>query len=418
MYRKTFFLKQHTPLIHFQHDQTGAFLRATEVKPRLDAFLTKKITAEENEVADGLKIGFGHNKIDALNYKLRIRPTGKLTTDQIETKDHKGRDQKFPGFFANMGDKGGKEKKFIFTDDPVEVTITTFQPELSGIIERHLAEFWATHNFMTRKSKGFGSFSLIENGKPYSKPRGAYYFELNCGDRDPRREFDKLFERMLLFYRALRSGLNEVRGGGRSVIYFKSMMFLYAKSRGHQWDKRKMRYDLFKNDRNFQRVLNDRTDPEGPVNYKKGEAYLYRDMLGLASSTAWKSYRATVEKEASNKELARYPSPLTLKPIHVGEGYYEVYLLDDTCPAAHQVMAGEKFKISADRQKTEMLTPDGFNLGHYLDFVAGYFSGGKDVYDHVDQSRDRADWRTHALNDIFQQLGEQHPRYAANNPGA
>ena len=34
-------LKQHTPLIHFQHDQEGATLRASEVKPKLDRFIIK-----------------------------------------------------------------------------------------------------------------------------------------------------------------------------------------------------------------------------------------------------------------------------------------------------------------------------------------------------------------------------------------
>ena len=36
-------LKQHTPLIHFQHDQEGATLRASEVKPKLDRFIISKL---------------------------------------------------------------------------------------------------------------------------------------------------------------------------------------------------------------------------------------------------------------------------------------------------------------------------------------------------------------------------------------
>ena len=36
-------LKQHTPLIHFQHDQEGATLRASEVKPKLDRFILAKL---------------------------------------------------------------------------------------------------------------------------------------------------------------------------------------------------------------------------------------------------------------------------------------------------------------------------------------------------------------------------------------
>ncbi|MGB3465250.1 MAG: hypothetical protein WBA74_08270, partial [Cyclobacteriaceae bacterium] len=39
MHQLTFTLAQHTPLIHFQHDQQGATLRATEVKPKLDQYL-------------------------------------------------------------------------------------------------------------------------------------------------------------------------------------------------------------------------------------------------------------------------------------------------------------------------------------------------------------------------------------------
>lgn len=406
MYKKTFLLQQHTPLIHFQHDQAGAFLRATEVKPRLDAFLSRKL----KNVTNDFKVGFGHNDNNAFNYKLRIRPMGKFKPTGIETKDHKGRDQKFPGFFANMGDKGeqGSDKMFVFTEDPVEVTVTTFHPELAEHIAKYMAEFWATHNFMTRKSKGFGSFSLIEDGKPFYKPRNSYFFELNCGHNNLRQEFEKLFERILLFYRALRSGINEVRGGGRTVIYFKSMMFLYAKHKRHQWDKRKMRYDLFKNDRKFREMTSRRTDPDNPVNYNKGEPYLYRDMLGLASSTKWMSYgNATVEKEA--KGVARYPSPLTLKPIHVGDGYYEVYLLNDTDADALGTMADTNFKLSTRGSSTDMKTPPAFDLSDYLNFVASYFDSHKDVYEHVDQQRNQADWRTHTLNDIFEQLAGQHP---------
>ena len=36
-------LKQHTPLIHFQHDQEGATLRASEVKPKLDRYILTKL---------------------------------------------------------------------------------------------------------------------------------------------------------------------------------------------------------------------------------------------------------------------------------------------------------------------------------------------------------------------------------------
>ena len=36
-------LKQHTPIIHFQHDQDGATLRGSDVKPRLDKFILTRL---------------------------------------------------------------------------------------------------------------------------------------------------------------------------------------------------------------------------------------------------------------------------------------------------------------------------------------------------------------------------------------
>ena len=48
MHTLTVKLKQHTPLIHFQHSQQGATLRASEVKPKLDRFILAKLgTLEE-----------------------------------------------------------------------------------------------------------------------------------------------------------------------------------------------------------------------------------------------------------------------------------------------------------------------------------------------------------------------------------
>lgn len=46
-------LKQHTPLIHFQHNQEGATLRASEVKPKLDKFILTQLGKEQyKEISD------------------------------------------------------------------------------------------------------------------------------------------------------------------------------------------------------------------------------------------------------------------------------------------------------------------------------------------------------------------------------
>jgi hypothetical protein len=77
----TITLKQHTPLIHFQHSQKGATLRATEVKPKLDRFVLTALGNGNYEAGieeaknKGWLIG---KKCEhpALNYKIRIESEG------------------------------------------------------------------------------------------------------------------------------------------------------------------------------------------------------------------------------------------------------------------------------------------------------------------------------------------------------
>jgi hypothetical protein len=69
-------LKQITPMIHFQHDETGATLRASEVKPKLDKFIIKQLGGEAN-VPECYWLDKDRN--GALNYKMQIRAEGTPT---------------------------------------------------------------------------------------------------------------------------------------------------------------------------------------------------------------------------------------------------------------------------------------------------------------------------------------------------
>ena len=51
MRKLTVILRQHTPLIHFQHYQDNATLRASEVKPQLDRFLLTQLGDGDYEQA-------------------------------------------------------------------------------------------------------------------------------------------------------------------------------------------------------------------------------------------------------------------------------------------------------------------------------------------------------------------------------
>ena len=66
---RTYKLSQQTPLIHFQYDQEGATLRATEVKPKLDAYLASKYG---EETVKQWRIDPEKKKV-ALNYRMTIK---------------------------------------------------------------------------------------------------------------------------------------------------------------------------------------------------------------------------------------------------------------------------------------------------------------------------------------------------------
>ena len=162
MYTLSFKLKQHTPLIHFQHDQDGATLRATEVKPKLDRFIWSKWFNGMDEEAAFEKFGkylIGYNSdkpnlskekflkgYRALDYKLSIKDTG-------------------IGF--------NYKKEIVSVEKNLKITseiggqITTYHEYLKERISTCFQEFFVTNNFGNRTSKGYGSFIVFSiDSKP------------------------------------------------------------------------------------------------------------------------------------------------------------------------------------------------------------------------------------------------------------
>jgi len=366
-----FTLKQHTPLLHFQHEQAGATLRPTEVKAKFDQYLWKKAWQDAFDKGSQFLVGYtpdrakdlrnryeGAERFRALDYKISFVAQGKQSKPVPE---------RMPLYFGNMTKEGEikKEKHLVEAQGGVTGNILSADPELIALIEQYLPAFFQAENFGTRQNKGFGSFELTHLSSeklPLSKPSG-YYFEIN----NPK--YEALWEHIDLFYRSLRSGIN-LKGGGQSdKLYFKSLLFQYAKTQGHQWDKRKIRLDLFGNHPKFQEVKEKRTDPDGTVSYSQGPPMLYRDMLGLSSAQSWLSYKATVTKKATNTEIDRFKSPITFKPFQQPNGWV-VYIIPHSIPPE---MIGAEFEVEAEGKKTTLLTPD-FNLEAYLKFAFGYFN--------------------------------------------
>ena len=318
-FKISFTLKQHTPLIHFQSNQSGATLRATELKPKFDKFLLGKNPNLENDE--------GH-----LKYKVKIEPN-KTQSQNIENRN--------PLFFGNMGD--GNDKKFKTYNNSFKIEFFSFDLEILNEIKNNFEKFLAITNFGTRQSKGFGSF-YIEN-KKFNKnliPYKVYSFNSNNWQKD-----------IGLLYQFLRQGINLPRPN--NPFYTKPAIFSYAKLKGWQWDKKTIKENFF-NEVLEQQIEKHHSDI---VEYSSNTKYLLRDLFGLSSSQEWKSYRATIEKE--HQEIERFKSPITFKIID-----NVVYFWVNN---SYEKILNKTFSIKNNHQSFELSTPQHFNFDEFLDFA-------------------------------------------------
>jgi hypothetical protein len=424
MYKLTFTLKQHTPLIHFQHDQAGATLRATEVKPKLDQFIIQKYGGKEivKNVHSDWFIGDGDNL--ALDYKLRI-----ITIDQplskpivyATTNDGKFRPN-FPCIFGNVKEN---EKKVFRICKEQKLEIIVFNSSLREILELEIADFFFNTSFGFRQSKGFGSYFIKDfEANLFSK----YYHFKSKRNLD---DYENLFLEIDLFYRCLKSGLNiktKNRDGAMiDKLYLKSLMFMFAKSQNpkEQWDKRTIRHTLYlddwkyKDDKKKSGVYYGRTNPNGTVQFNASKPnnrnyYDFRDLLGLSTEQDWLFYHdkkitKTVRKTIlinENEEyfdIERFQSPIRFKPYYsTRDKCWYVYILTSEIP---DMYSGALVNAANSSNSVELTIYPSFIVDDYLQFAIAIFDksnieyGGGFSEGNVSEAK--------IIIDIFSQLKKQ-----------
>jgi len=313
MYKLEFTLKQHTPLIHFQHDQAGATLRATEVKPKLDQFIIEKLLTEQNirfdyyePQPDGSKkfinaheafgrcadkpktedqkrwaswlVGKGKNEHVALDYKMVIfalstrndyvfssLPSSRnkdserianikrnLSAEYVNNTQHFADNE-----FIDKPDNHGSIRKGIM-HETINVRIICLNQDLKRMIEKNYKSFFISTNFGTRQSKGFGCFL----------PQGikdADIIELMGGipsitgifQKASKNSFEFKLQEINQLYSLLKRG--QTYGG-----YQKSKLWEYECLNGNfRWEKRKTKIHLKENDPDLFAHL--KYDPNTPV---------------------------------------------------------------------------------------------------------------------------------------------------------
>ncbi len=295
-----------SPQIHFQHREIGATLRGSELKPKLDTFLYKKMRREYRE---------------ALDYKVKIvceRPSERV---EIGT----GRGDSYSIFYGNTG---RKEKLAGVWSDPI-LEILCFDEELKSLIEENLTEFFCVTNFGMMQDKGFGSYILKEVGHiPSERIMGwlAKCYKVKhcwyCTGKatKTKKEFSKTqFLWIKNFYGIMKSGQN-------FGDYERSFLFEYMHKNEQKavdtsnikesidnekaWMKQQgIAPTIFKNDSN--KIKYDRKD--------ENSRYV-RAFMGMAATQSWKSEskKETISIADPRKEIERIESPVYFKIIENG----------------------------------------------------------------------------------------------------
>lgn len=426
MYKLEFTLKQHTPLIHFQYDQEGATLRASEVKPKLDRFIIEKLgngdfkKGTEYVKNEGWLVGRGEH--EALDYKLKIisteTPSEFLITSYL--KKEKGDILERSGintipsspYFAQeeytkkifQGDNG--VSKLVWNSIPkkgimcqkIKLFIFCYKIELQTKISELIHEFFICENFGTRQSKGFGCFEIIE---PQPRKTHEVYLKENfkfvyLKSLNPS-SLKNIFEEIQHDYKLLKSGRNR---DGRHQPYAKSKLFLYGlrMNPSIRWEKRFLKlsindiYPIDDNEDTFYQLKVERGNSSNygsrfeekswdePVNEVMRYRYL-RAILGLTEQFEFivENYNEKFKIKASNKSIERFKSPLTIKVLSG-----KIFIVGNDIP--DDLKGDFEFAVSlkgsgyegedADVLESKLKIPENFSLPDFMKFAMGDNTNG------------------------------------------
>lgn len=327
-------LKQHTPLIHFQHDQEGATLRATEVKPKLDRFIIERVFNNSFEECKEYLVGYSKDVncrektekllrqkfakgFRALNYKMRItedasqKPDKYIIASYVSKKDSDRYIGKYKvlrksPYFAddklikNRLEEQAKLGVMLNEKDSVIIDFLIPEKDLKEILEEHINTFFALTNFGCRQNKGFGCFfprnaseqELIDSFDEENFPV-VYYLIAKKDD------LDLVFKEIDSIYKTLKSGTQQ--GESELRLFFNSL------TPAIEWEKPAI-----------QKKVNNISRKQISIPPVEGEEFFVRALLGLPELYEYPKHNdikvrvRSAEKEEKDK-IERYASPILFK---------------------------------------------------------------------------------------------------------
>lgn len=389
MYKLEIKLKQHTPLIHFQHDQDGATLRASEVKPKLDKFIILKLK-ESNGYENGITEGWikSQNGKEWLDYRMRIEAAPKPYRSE---------------------EKIVSVKRYVFLYKYVIINIYSLSRTLRTVLTENLCSFFVITNFGLRQSKGYGSFTIDEikwDGviqpnyvcNDYANMLKAYFSIIYV-----KRNIKNIRQTIESDYKWLKAGDNPQNGNG----YKKSLLFCYAVNNmtNHpRWEKRFFKQNIraliqqkgyvLRSTKNSQDRWNapikdaegNQGWPDTPIQYD----YAYvRALLGLSEHFDFQLTRGAkaVVKIDGGADLQRFKSPIQFKVIENDiyiVGKEPVEILGKTVMLSYELMERDpnserggfnKTRLTPNEQSALSLNiPKTFSLSDFLSKSVKYIN--------------------------------------------
>lgn len=357
-------LQQHTPIIQFQHEQAGATLRASELKPKIDRFVLdelKNIDMALYQKHEALiKKSFSKEKAPS-QYKVHVR------AEELAGRPISPPAPYFGEFCAVRHNR-------------IQVEIFSFHSELVEFIKKVVPCVLAYNNFGSRQSKGFGCFlpqnmDRIKLEDMLCKKYKTYW--VNDGQNNP-------FGLINTTYQLLKGGVNIP---GRP--YKKSELFQYMCGKDIRWEKHRIKTELNNSYPDIFKILKYDTNArhnrikDCPAPDKTIQYRYIRAMLGLAEHSEYMVRRGNSEnirkveiqikdkQKDKQREIKRFRSPITFKVMN-----NRIYLLPEPDGIGNEIL-GREFdfilKIKKERGTNPpptnlftLKTPDPFNLIDFL----------------------------------------------------
>lgn len=393
MFRQSWSLKQHTPLIHFQQEQAGATIRGTDLRPRLNRFIIdhapqlKSIIPYEDEVYQyftglvntgaSIPYKFTITTPDTANDRYYFLASAEIKGDdqkviRKEIKEHFQREAEVvthSAYFANQttfGRKGEgiKEKEIsnvrlaVFNDGDFGLQLLSFDRAIGKLVAAFVHPFFLLNNFGTRSSKGLGCFETTPVGPVAyglkelvaTLPKYQAVYSLPWAMNS----VSRILQETANIYRDLKCR-NELKGG-KWIPESAVRDYLESLTNPKYWEKYQIAAELI-----YDTAVRDRYGKT----ISTSDVLFVRALLGLTDNYEYRVQGQPKKKvvvEDAAGEIDRFASPVN---FHFAEG--KLWILAKEIPP---IMLDRNFNFKLGRShSTTITTPPNFSWSDFLDFA-------------------------------------------------